>query len=153
MTVDGSAATPPPAGADGSGFTAVIADDDPDIAALMGVAVRRAGGTVLAVAHDGSGALDEIVRLRPDLALLDVAMPGITGVEVCRQVREGAGGTPGSGGKPVDTVVILLSAAVHPEAVQRGLEAGAHSYLAKPFSPRSLAAHLGQAIQERGSRS
>ena len=133
-------------GAQPAGFTAVIADDDPDIATLMEIAVRRAGGTVLAVAHDGTGAWDRIRELGPDLALLDVSMPGLTGVEVCRLVREGTARAGGAG-----PLVVLLSAAVHPAAVAQGLEAGAERYLAKPFSPRSLAEELTRALRAKGN--
>lgn len=133
-------------GAQPAGFTAVIADDDPDIATLMEIAVHRAGGTVLAVAHDGTGAWDRIRELRPDLALLDVSMPGLTGVEVCRLVRDGTAHAGGAG-----PLVVLLSAAVHPAAVAQGLEAGAERYLAKPFSPRSLAEELTRALRAKGN--
>ena len=133
-------------GAQPAGFTAVIADDDPDIATLMEIAVRRAGGTVLAVAHDGTDAWDRIRELGPDLALLDVSMPGLTGVEVCRLVRDNTARADGAG-----PLVVLLSAAVHPAAVAQGLEAGAERYLAKPFSPRSLAEELTRALRAKGN--
>lgn len=154
MTGDPATSSGPSAfDADPSGFTALIADDDPDIASLMEIAVRRAGGSVVAVANDGADALAGIRDLRPDLALLDVSMPGLSGVEVCRLVR-GTGSTDQERAPAEEpgTVIVLLSAAVHAEAVASGLEAGAERYLAKPFSPRALAIELLEVVQAKGIR-
>lgn len=149
--------TPPfgsPASAvDQAGFTVLIADDDPDIAGLMEIAVRRAGGSVVAVANDGDQALARIRDLQPDLALLDVSMPGLSGVEVCRLVREpDPNDLQGASAERPGTMIVLLSAAVHPEAVANGLRAGAERYLAKPFSPRALAVQLQEVVQAKGIR-
>ena len=99
----------------------VIADDDADIRHLVGVAVQRAGASVGASVADGAAAWQ---------AILDVAMPRMSGLQVCRSVRA----EPGIAG----TRVLLLSAAVHPTAIEAGLAAGADLYSHKPFSPRSL---------------
>ena len=108
----------------------VIADDDADIRHLVGVAVHRAGATVGASVADGAAAWQAILDIGPDLAILDVAMPRMSGLQVCRSVRA----EPGISG----TRVLLLSAAVHPTAIEAGLAAGADLYSHKPFSPRSL---------------
>lgn len=155
MTDDRSAPVDPLTAAVPAGFTAVIADDDPDIAALMEIAVRRAGGSVVAVAHEGVGALDRIRDLRPDVALLDVSMPGLSGLDVCRLVRNASSGSAdltSASGTPRGPLVVLLSAAVHPEAIAQGLDAGADRYLTKPFSPRSLAVQLQEVLQAGGTR-
>lgn len=112
----------------------VIADDDPDIRTLVELAARRAGTTIAASVADGLSAIAAIGEHVPDLAVLDVSMPGRTGLEVCRHVRA----------DPAlrDVRVLMLSAAVQPEAVRAGLEAGADEYAFKPFSPRTLAEKL-----------
>ena len=79
-------------------------------------------------------ALQEIRRISPDLAILDVSMPEMTGLEVCRALRA----DPATSA----TKILLLSAAVHPAAIANGKAAGADAYTAKPFSPRTLAAQI-----------
>jgi DNA-binding response OmpR family regulator len=112
----------------------VVADDDADIRALVTISAKRAGLEVVASVGDGEQALSAITELRPDLAILDVAMPGLTGLEVCAQVRRNP--------DVADIPVLLLSAAVDEAARAAGREAGATDYLAKPFSPRALVAWL-----------
>jgi len=112
----------------------VIADDDADIRHLVGVAVKRAGARTGASVADGAAAWQAIREIEPELAILDVAMPKMSGLQVCRSVRA----NPGTAG----TRVLLLSAAVHPTAVEAGLAAGADVYSLKPFSPRSLAVQI-----------
>jgi DNA-binding response OmpR family regulator len=112
----------------------VIADDDADIRHLVGVAVHRAGATVGASVADGAAAWQAILDIGPDLAILDVAMPSMTGLQVCRSVR--------SDPCIASTRVLLLSAAVQPVAIEAGLAAGADLYCHKPFSPRSLATQI-----------
>jgi len=114
--------------------TVVIADDDGDIRLLVTISAAKAGLDVVADVADGDAAIEAIRRLVPDLAVLDVAMPGLTGVEVCRLVRADPA---------LEHVrVLLLSAAADDGSVQAGLSAGAIDYLPKPFSPRELAARL-----------
>jgi DNA-binding response OmpR family regulator len=96
----------------GGGPVVVIADDDADIRLLVGVAAKRAGATIGASVADGAAALQAIRDIRPDLAILDVSMPRMTGLQVCHSVRAEA--------SIAGTRVMLLSAAV------------------QPFSPRSL---------------
>ncbi|MDP9026453.1 MAG: response regulator [Actinomycetota bacterium] len=112
----------------------VIADDDPDIRELVRISAAKAGLTVVADVEDGAAAWEAIRNDVPDLAILDVAMPGLAGVDVCRLVRA------------VDALatvhIILLSAAADEPSRQRGIDAGADAYLIKPFSPRDLVARL-----------
>lgn len=124
-----------------SGRTVVIADDDADIRALIAVSVGRAGGVVVAEAATGSAALHAVRRCRPDLAILDVSMPELTGLEVCRALRA----------DPVtnDVRILVLSAAVHPAAVAEGGAAGADAYELKPFSPRTLSARIRDMLLPR----
>jgi DNA-binding response OmpR family regulator len=112
----------------------VVADDDADIRALVTISAKRAGLEVVASVADGEQAIAAITDLRPDLVILDVAMPGLTGLEVCAKVRENA--------ELATIPVLLLSAAVDEAARAAGREAGATDYLAKPFSPRALVTWL-----------
>jgi DNA-binding response OmpR family regulator len=111
----------------------LVADDEEDILVLVSFRLDRAGCTVL-TAGDGKEALDLILEKRPDLAVLDVRMPKLSGIEVLRRVRADA--TVGQ------TPVILLSAGVQEESISKGLEAGANEYMKKPFSPDELAARV-----------
>jgi DNA-binding response OmpR family regulator len=120
------------------GPVVVIADDDTDIRQLIGVAARRAGGVVRASVADGGAALQAIREIRPDLAILDVSMPVLTGLQVCRSVRQDL--------DLAGTRVLLLSAAVQPAAVAAGITAGADRYALKPFSPRTLAEQIRELL-------
>jgi DNA-binding response OmpR family regulator len=113
----------------------VIADDDDDIRALVAIAVRRAGLEVIASCPDGNSAWSAIEETEPEIVLLDVAMPGHTGVELSRMIKSSAVRNP---------YIVLLSAAVSPRDREVGLDAGADEYLVKPFSPRELTARLVQ---------
>jgi DNA-binding response OmpR family regulator len=111
----------------------LVADDEEDIRVLVSFRLDRDGWDVV-TASDGREALDLILERRPDIAVLDVRMPKLTGIEVLEQVR--ADDTVG------DTPVILLSAGVQEDSIARGLEAGANEYMKKPFSPDELAARV-----------
>ncbi len=119
--------------------TVVIADDDDDIRALIKVSVARAGAVVTADVDAGGAALRAIRRSRPDLAILDISMPELTGLQVCRALRA----DPLTRG----VRVMLLSAAVHPAAIAEGGEAGADAYEPKPFSPRQLSVRIREVLQ------
>jgi DNA-binding response OmpR family regulator len=112
----------------------LVADDEDDIRALVGLAVRRAGCTVATEVADGTQALTAARTDPPDLAVLDVSMPGATGLEVCAALRS----DPATAAVPV----LLLSAGASPDDIARGLAAGADAYLAKPFSLAALVARV-----------
>lgn len=116
----------------------VIADDDADIRALVSLAVRRAGGRLLAEVGDGQAALDAIRRGGCRLAVLDVAMPRMTGLEVCAAVRA----DPATAG----VLVLLVSASVQPLAIAAGASAGADRFIEKPFGVRALADEIGRLL-------
>jgi DNA-binding response OmpR family regulator len=111
----------------------LVADDDADILALVTFRLERSGCRVLRAA-DGTQALDLARQLKPDLAVLDVMMPGLSGLEVARALREDE--------RTRELPVILLTARVRDSDVEAGLEAGATSYVRKPFSPRELWSHV-----------
>jgi DNA-binding response OmpR family regulator len=108
----------------------LVADDEDDIRALVALAVRKAGCAVVASVADGAAALDSARTELPDLAVLDVSMPGATGLEVCAALRA----DPVTAG----IRILLLSAGASLEDVAAGLAAGADAYLAKPFQVSGL---------------
>lgn len=121
--------------------TVVIADDDSDIRDLVRIAVSKSGLDLVASVPDGIAALAAIRDRTPDLAILDISMPEMTGVEVCRAVRADPNLT--------DVRILLLTASVDDTARQLGVDAGADHFMAKPFSPRDLAAWLSVGKEPR----
>ena len=108
----------------------LVADDEDDIRDLVCLAVRKGGATEVTAVADGTAALTAARTALPDLAVLDVSMPGATGLEVCTALRA----DPATAGIPI----LLLSAGASLDDVARGLSAGADAYLAKPFSVAGL---------------
>jgi DNA-binding response OmpR family regulator len=123
--------------------TVLVADDDDDILELVAFRLERAGYKVI-TARDGQQALAAAKEQRPDLAVLDVMMPGLNGYEVTQQLR--------SGEATRDIPVILLTARVQEADVNRGFEAGADDYLRKPFSPQELRSRVQAIIARRSVR-
>jgi CheY-like chemotaxis protein len=115
-------------------WTVVCADDDPDILGLVRISVERAGLQLLASVSDGVAALDAIRSHVPDLAILDISMPELNGLDVCRAVR--------SDPALAEVRLVVLSASVDESARQVAIAAGADHFLSKPFSPRELTAWL-----------
>ena len=113
--------------------TVLVADDDPDIQSLVVLRLERSGYRVLR-ASDGQEALDLALSELPDLAVLDITMPKLDGCEVTRSLRAHA--------ETVAMPVILLTARVQEDDVERGMAAGATDYVKKPFSPHELGARV-----------
>lgn len=107
----------------------VVADDDDDIRDLVELKLTQSGYSVRACA-DGVEALEEIRRDPPQLAVLDVMMPGLSGIDVLREVRADE--------TLRDVRVVLLTARSRDTDVDMGFSTGADDYLIKPFSPREL---------------
>jgi len=105
----------------------LLAEDDPVVAEVVAVYLRRNGHEVEWVA-DGVTALNKATSRPPDLVILDVLLPGMDGLEVCRRIREQA-----------PTPVVMLTALGEESDRVLGLELGADDYVTKPFSPRELA--------------
>jgi len=108
----------------------LIADDEPNIVISLEFLMKREGHAV-SVARDGPSALDAIRSERPDLVLLDVMMPGLSGFEVCAAVRadEALAGVK----------ILMLSAKGRDTDIAKGNAMGADAYMTKPFSTRELA--------------
>ncbi|HYG97054.1 MAG TPA: response regulator [Solirubrobacterales bacterium] len=118
----------------------LVADDDQDILELVAFRLERAGYEVM-TAGDGEQALAAARDRQPDLAVLDVMMPKLTGYDVVKAMRaeEGTSRIP----------VILLTARVQEADVSRGFEAGADDYIRKPFSPQELRARVEAILGRR----
>lgn len=121
--------------------TVVVADDDADLRELVGISVERAGLRLVASVADGRAALEVILALTPDLAILDISMPELTGLEVCREVRREV--------TQHDVRILLLSASADEASRAAGLESGADHFMIKPFSPRDLVAWLSTGKEAR----
>jgi DNA-binding response OmpR family regulator len=109
---------------------ALVVDDEVELARLVGDYLVREGFTVQ-LAHNGEDALRLAEATTPDVVVLDVMMPGIDGVEVCRRLRTFT-----------DAYVIMLTARAEEVDTLIGLSVGADDYLTKPFSPRELLARV-----------
>jgi two-component system, OmpR family, phosphate regulon response regulator PhoB len=107
----------------------LVADDDDDIRDLVAFKLEQAGFEVVAV-EDGNTALEQARDRKPTLAVLDVSMPGLSGIDVCRMLRA----DPATAG----ILIIMLTARVQGPDVEGGFSAGADDYVTKPFSPREL---------------
>ncbi len=128
-------AVPPPAAQD-LGLRALVVEDETELAAVLGSYLERAGYEV-AVVHDGLRAVELARELDPDVVVLDLGLPGLDGIEVCRQLRTFS-----------DCYVVMLTARSDEVDKLIGLSVGADDYMTKPFSPRELLARL-QAILRR----
>ena len=109
--------------------TILIVDDEPNIVQLVRITLEESRVRILEAA-DGTTALDRALALRPDLILLDVYLPDLSGLEVCRRLKDDETLTR--------TKIVMLTAAAQADDVARGLAAGADQYLTKPFSPVRL---------------
>jgi DNA-binding response OmpR family regulator len=119
----------------------LVVDDDASIRQLVRLYLEREGHRV-AEAPDGTTALQLAAATRFDLVLLDVMLPGVDGLEVCRRLRESA-----------DTPIVLLTARSGDSDKVIGLDLGADDYVVKPFSPRELMARIRAQLRRRRSPS
>lgn len=116
----------------------LVAEDDPHIQLLVRRKLEGAGFQVTTT-PDGNEALSMAIKNPPRVLLLDVMLPGRSGLEVCREVKKnlGAAAPP----------VIIISARGQQVDVDAGHNAGADDYLIKPFSPRELLEHVNQSLR------
>jgi two-component system response regulator MtrA len=115
----------------------LIADDDADILSLVRAVLERAGNEVITVG-DGAQALASVTERKPDLAVLDISMPEVNGLEVLRRLRADSATS--------ELPVVLLSALAQEADVKLGFELGASAYVKKPFSPRELADRVAELL-------
>jgi response regulator of citrate/malate metabolism len=121
----------------------VVVDDDYMVARVHSAFVERLPGfTVVGTASDGTGALRVVRELQPDVVLLDVYMPDMTGLEVLQELRR-------SPGPEAEVDVLLVTAADDVESVRRALRGGVAGYLIKPFHADDLARHLHHLVEVR----
>jgi DNA-binding response OmpR family regulator len=124
--------------------TVLLVEDDPDTVEIVRLYLTRDGHKVLS-AVDGLEGLRLARQIRPDLVILDVMLPGLDGIGVCRRLREES-----------DVPIIMLTARVEEQYRLTGLDVGADDYVTKPFSPRELAARaravLRRSAGERAER-
>ena len=117
----------------------LVADDDVDIRELIEFKLSTLGHEIIAV-NDGAAAVDACREHKPDLAVLDVMMPGMSGLDAIRVIR--------GDDTMADMPVILLTARAQESDVETGFDSGADDYITKPFSPRELASRV-QALLAR----
>jgi len=120
----------------------LVVEDDPDIAMLLARSLARAGFAVDQISS-GADVLPTLRRGQPDLLLLDLMLPGLDGIEICRALRA----DPSTAALPI----IMLTARADESERIVGLEIGADDYLAKPFSPNELVARV-KALLRRAHR-
>jgi len=120
--------------------TVLVVEDDPDIVEVLVYNLRREGYAVDSVG-DGERGLALALSRKPDVVLLDLMLPGMDGMEVCRRLRAQDGGA--------DMPVIMLTAKGEETDVVLGLEMGADDYVTKPFSPREVLARVRALLRRK----
>jgi len=113
-----------------SGYRILIADDDANVHQSLNAYFRREGYQIIS-AYDGEDAIGYVRKYRPDMVLLDIMMPKMDGLNVCREVR-----------KDSNVPIIMLTAKTDEFDKLLGLELGADDYITKPFSPREVVARI-----------
>ncbi len=121
----------------------MVVDDEPNMLALLAIILRRKGFTVLS-AEGAYQALTLLAKEKPDLFILDVMMPGMSGLELCQRLR--------SRPDTARTPVIMLSGRADSEAVQRGLAAGASEYLPKTTSHTHIVSRVQELLDSSSQR-
>jgi CheY-like chemotaxis protein len=120
----------------------LVAEDERDIRELINFTLMFAGHTVT-LAANGAEAVELVGQANPQLIMMDVRMPKMTGYEACKQI------------KTMDAYknipVIFLSAKGQDEEIQSGLDAGATAYILKPFSPEDLTRRVNEILQQSGA--
>ena len=118
-----------------SGYRVLVADDDPVVHTSLNTYFRREGYQMLS-AYDGEDAVNQVRQARPNMMLLDIMMPKMDGLMVCREVR-----------KFSNLPIIMLTAKGEEFDKLLGLELGADDYITKPFSPREVLARVKSVLR------
>ena len=122
--------------------TVLVVDDEIGALTLIGIMLERGGFSVLK-AKDGKSALNVLDENQPNLIILDVMMPGMSGIELCQRIRERP--------ETETTPVLILSARNDADSIMSGMEAGANDYLPKPILHHDLVTKVRNMIQETHS--
>jgi CheY-like chemotaxis protein len=120
----------------------LVAEDERDIRELINFTLMFAGHTVT-LAANGAEAVEIVEKANPQLIMMDVRMPKMTGYEACRQIK--------TMDEFKDVPVIFLSAKGQDEEIQSGLDAGATAYILKPFSPEDLTRRVNEIPKQNGA--
>jgi DNA-binding response OmpR family regulator len=115
----------------------LIIEDDPDIASFEETMLTRAGYSTR-IAPTGRGGLDEVTAFKPDVVLLDIGLPDISGLDVCTSIAETA-----------DAYILLVSGHSGEDVKLQGLGLGADDFISKPFSGAELVARIGSFLRRR----
>jgi two-component system response regulator MtrA len=110
----------------------MVVDDDQDLAEMLGI--------VLDLVSRGDEAVEVFRNNPPDLVLLDIMLPGMDGIEVCKQIRK----------QSVRVPIVMLTAKSDTHDIVKGLEAGADDYMVKPFKPSELVARIRTRLRRAG---
>ncbi|MBA3489707.1 MAG: response regulator transcription factor [Longispora sp.] len=116
----------------------LVVDDDPALAEMLGI-VLRSEGFVPSFVADGERALPAFREARPDVVLLDLMLPGMSGIDVCRLIRAESG-----------VPIVMLTAKSDTVDIVLGLESGADDYVVKPFKPKELVARVRARLRSGG---
>ena len=116
----------------------LVVDDDIALAEMLGIVLRGEGYEPVHCG-DGAAALGAFREVRPDLVLLDVMLPGVDGIEVCRRIRAESG-----------VPIVMLTAKTDTIDIVVGLESGADDYVLKPFKPKELVARVRARLRGSG---
>jgi two-component system response regulator MtrA len=117
----------------------LVVDDDQDLAEMLGIVLNGAGIEVDLVSR-GDEAVEVFRNSQPDLVLLDIMLPGMDGIEVCREIRKQSTRVP----------IVMLTAKSDTHDIVKGLEAGADDYMVKPFKPSELVARIRTRLRRTG---
>lgn len=118
----------------------LVVDDEVAICSMLSLALQTAGYEVESV-HDGKDVMAALVNTQPDLILLDWMLPGVSGIELARQIKQ----SPDFNGLPI----IMLTARTEEDSKVTGLESGADDYVTKPFSIRELVSRIKAVLRRR----
>lgn len=120
----------------------LVAEDERDIRELIGFTLRYAGFEV-ELATNGAEAVDKAAAAQPDLIMLDVRMPKMTGYEACRQLKDDP--------TTAEIPIVFLSAKGQEVEIEQGLASGALEYIVKPFAPDELATQVKDILRRVGA--
>ncbi len=118
----------------------LVVEDDPSIRRVITLALKSGGFSKIEEAATGNSALEAAFRLKPDLVLLDLMLPGLDGISVCKALRANP--------ETARTAIIMLTAKSSDDDIVDGLDSGANDYIVKPFSKDVLLARIRAALRK-----